>query len=153
MMSTNIIERAGSRDGLLRLAMRADAVISGLFGIAGLTGWMIEFAGTTRAFQYSMAAFFISYGAIVLALAALPSVRRTGIGVVVANLAYTVAAVVLVVADVVPLTPSGVVFTSTSGIYTLVFAALQYLGWRRIKRQGHLSWSCNAPAPRSRSQL
>ena len=72
-MSANVIERSGSRDGLLRLAMRADAVISGLFGVAGLTGWMVEFAGTTKTFQYSMAAFFIAYGAVVLPLAALQS--------------------------------------------------------------------------------
>lgn len=133
MLFANVIERTGSRDGLLRLAMRADALISGLFGIAGLTGWAVEFEGTTMAFKYGMAVFFTAYGATVLLLTALSSVRRSGISVVVANLLYTMVAVVSVLADVLPLTASGVIFTFASGVYTLVFAVLQYLGWRRAK--------------------
>jgi hypothetical protein len=52
--------------------------------------------------------------------------------VIIANLLYTVAAVVLVLVDVFPLTATGVVLTLASGVYTLVFAELQYQGWRRI---------------------
>jgi hypothetical protein len=54
-------------------------------------------------------------------------------GVVVANLLFTVAAVVLVLADVFPLTATGVVTTLASGVYTLLFAELQYRGRRRAK--------------------
>ena len=46
---------------------------------------------------------------------------------------YTVAAVVFVLADVFPLTTIGVVLTLATGVYTLVFAELQYQGVRRIK--------------------
>lgn len=133
-MYANTVDYLGGRDGLLRLAMRADAVISGIFGIAGLAGWMPEFSGATMAFEYGVDSFFVVYGVIVLGLAALPSVLRTGIGVVVANLLYTVAAVVLVVTHLVPLTASGRVFATASAVYTLAFAQLQYLGWRRVKR-------------------
>jgi len=35
-MSATTIDRTGTRDGLLRLAMRADAVISALVGLAGI---------------------------------------------------------------------------------------------------------------------
>ena len=124
-----------STDSLLRFAMRADAVLSGLAGIAGipLAGWLAEISGTTTAFEYSMSAFFIAYGVVVFALAALPSVRRTGMGVVIANLLYTVAAIVFVLADVFPLTTTGVVLTLATGVYTAVFAELQYQGWRRMK--------------------
>ena len=134
-MSATTLDRKGTRDGLLRLAMRADAAISGLVGVAGipLAGWLSETSGTPKAFEYGMSAFFIGYGAVVFWLAGRPSVRRAGMGVVVANLAYTVAAVVLVLADVFPLTPSGVTFTLVSGVYTLFFAELQYQGWRRAK--------------------
>ena len=124
-----------STDSLLRFAMRADAVLTGLAGVAALplAGWLPELSGTTRAFEYSMSAFFIVYGIAVLGLAALPSVRVPGIAVIIANLLYTVAAVVLVLSDWMPLTTTGVVLTLATGVYTLVFAELQYQGWRRVK--------------------
>jgi hypothetical protein len=123
-----------STDSLLRFAMRADAVITGLAGVAGipLAGWLSDLSGTTLAFEYSMSAFFIAYGIVVFGLAALPSVRVPGGAVAIGNLLYTVAAVVLVLADWMPLTTTGVVLTLASGVYTLVFAELQYQGWRRI---------------------
>lgn len=132
-MSATTIDRTATRDGLLRLTMRADAAISGLAGAAGipLAGLLSEQSGTTKAFEYGLAAFLIGYGVVVFGLAALPSVRRAGMGVIVANLLFTVAAVVLLLADVFPLTAVGVVTTLASGVYTLVFAELQYRGWRR----------------------
>jgi hypothetical protein len=124
-----------STDSFLRFAMRADAVLTGLAGIAGipLAGWLSEISGTTTTFEYSMSAFFIVYGLAVLGLAALPAVRVPGIAVIIANVVYAVAAVVLVVADVFPLTTIGVVLTLATGVYTLAFAELQYQGVRRIK--------------------
>ena len=134
-MSATTIDRTGTRDGLLRFAMRADAAISGLVGLAGmpLAGWLATVSGTTKAFEYGMGAFLIAYGVIVFGLATLPSVRRAGMAVIIANLAYTVAAVVLVLADVFPLTSTGVVLNLAAGVYTLVFAELQYQGWRRAR--------------------
>lgn len=132
-MSATTIDRTGTRDGLLRFAMRADAAISALVGLAGIpvAGWLADLSGTTKAFEYGMAAFLIAYGVVVFGLATLPSVRRAGMGVIFANVAYTVAAVVLVLADVFPLTSTGVVLNLAAGVYTLVFAELQYQGWRR----------------------
>ncbi|WAJ43688.1 hypothetical protein OK015_21230 [Mycobacterium sp. Aquia_216] len=134
-MSATTLDRKATRDGFLRLAMRADAAISGLVGLAGvpLAGYLAEVSGTTKEFEYGMAAFLIGYGVLVLWLAALPSVRRAGMAVVLGNLLYTVAAVVLVLADIFPLTATGVVVTLGSGIYTLFFAELQYQGWRRAR--------------------
>jgi hypothetical protein len=124
-----------STDSLLRFAMRADAILTGLAGVAALplAGWLSEVSGTTVAFEYSMSAFFIVYGIAVLGLAALPSVRVPGLAVIVANVLYTVASVVLVLSDWMPLTTTGVVLTLATGVYTLVFAELQYQGWRRVK--------------------
>jgi hypothetical protein len=123
-----------STDSLLRFAMRADAVLTGLAGLAAipLAGWMAEISGTTTAFEYSMSAFFIAYGLVVFGLAAVPSVKRPGIAVVIANVLYTVAAVVFVLTDWMPLTTTGVLLTLATGVYTLVFAELQYQGVRRI---------------------
>ena len=71
-MSATTLDRTGTRDGLLRLAMRADAAISALAGVTGvpLAGWLSEASGTTKAFEYGMAAFLISYGVVVFTLAA-----------------------------------------------------------------------------------
>jgi hypothetical protein len=123
-----------STDSLLRFAMRADAVLTGLAGLVAipLAGWMAEISGTTTAFEYSMSAFFIAYGLVVFGLAALPSVKSPGIAVVIANVLYTVAAVVFVLTDWMPLTTTGVLLTLATGVYTLVFAELQYQGVRRI---------------------
>ncbi|WP_206428507.1 hypothetical protein [Mycolicibacterium stellerae] len=125
-----------STDSLLRFAMRADAVLTGLAGVAGLplAGWLAEISGTSTAFEYSMSAFFIAYGVVVLALAQLPSVRRVGLMLAIGNLLFTVASVVFVLADVFPLTITGIVLTLATGVYTLVFAELQYQGVRRMKR-------------------
>lgn len=132
-MSATTIDRTGTRDGLLRLAMRADAAISGLVGLAGmpLAGWLADISGTTKAFEYGMGAFLIAYGVVVFGLATLPSVRRAGMAVIIANVAYTVAAIVLVLADVFPLTSTGVVLNLAAGVGTLVIAEVQYQGWRR----------------------
>ncbi|MEB4209635.1 hypothetical protein [Mycobacterium sp. 94-17] len=134
-MSATTIDRTGTRDGLLRFAMRADAAISALVGLAGIpvAGWLADISGTTKAFEYGMGAFLIAYGVVVFGLAALPSVRRAGMAVIVGNVAYTVAAVVLVLANIFPLTPTGVVLNLAAGVYTLVFAELQYRGWRRAR--------------------
>jgi hypothetical protein len=125
-----------SSDSLLRFALRADAIASGLMGIAGiaLAPWIAETSGTTKPFEYAMGALFIAFAVGVLALAARPSVKRTGIVIAAGNVFYTVASVVFVFADVFPLTTVGVVATLAVGVYTLVMAELQYQGVRRIKR-------------------
>jgi len=134
-MTAVTVHRTGTRDGFLRLALRADATASGLMGIAGIpfAGWLAETSGTTTAIEYSMSAFFIAFAVGVFALAARPSVTTAGIVIAAGNLLYTVASVVLVLADVFPLTTTGVVLTLSGGVYTLVMAELQYQGWRRAK--------------------
>ncbi|MGE2715087.1 hypothetical protein ACQI4L_13590 [Mycolicibacterium litorale] len=123
-----------TRDRLLRLAMRADAVLTGLAGLAALplAGMLAELSGTTTAIEYSLAAFFIGYGVVVFGLSMLPSVRTAGLAVIAANLLYTVAAILVVVTDVWSMTGTGIALTLATGVYTAVFAELQYVGWRRL---------------------
>lgn len=124
-----------STDAFLRFALRADATCSGLMGLAGipLAGWIAEISGTPIAFEYTVSAFFIAFAVGVFVLAARPSVRQAGIVIAVGNVLYAVAAVVMVLAGVFPLTTTGVVLTLATGVYTLVMAELQYQGVRRIK--------------------
>jgi hypothetical protein len=121
-----------STDSLLRFAMRADATFTGLMGLvaAFFADPLSSVTGLSSGQEYSMGAFFVLYGMAVFSLAALPNPRRVGIGVVVANIVYTLAAVVA--AQAVPMTTTGVAATLASGVYTAVFAGLQYLGVRRI---------------------
>lgn len=129
------ITAPATKDAFLRFAMRLDAVLTGLVGIVGLAvaPWLAELSGTTPAIEYSMAAFFVVYGAVVFGLSRLASVRGAGIGVMVANVVYTAAAIAVVLAGVVPLTTMGVALTLGSGVYTLVMADLQYVGVRRMR--------------------
>jgi hypothetical protein len=121
-----------STDSLLRFAMRADATFTGLMGLvaAFFADPLSSVTGLSSGQEYSMGAFFVLYGLAVFSLAALPNPRRVGIGVVVANIVYTLAAVVA--AQALPMTTTGVAATLASGVYTAVFAGLQYLGVRRI---------------------
>jgi glucose uptake protein GlcU len=124
-----------TRDGFLRFAMRLDAVITAVMGIAGLAlaPRIAELSGTTPAFEYAMGAFFVAYGVAVYGLSRMRHVRVPGIAVVIGNVVYAVAAVGMVLAGVFPLTTTGVVATLASGVYTLVMADLQYVGLRRMR--------------------
>jgi len=123
-----------STDALLRFAMRADATLTGLAGvaIAAAANPLSSLSGLTPAQEYSVGAAFVLYGVVVFSIAALPSLRRVGIGVVVANVVCTMAAVAIIVAGVLPLTETGAVLTLAAGVYTALFALLQYLGVRRL---------------------
>ncbi|OBH19609.1 hypothetical protein EHH44_20980 [Mycolicibacter terrae] len=124
-----------STDSLLRFALRADAAVTGVIGLAGLFAArpMAALTGLTPAHEYALAAFCVLYGAVVYVLAALPEVRRAGIGVIAANLACTVAAVAVLEAGVLPLTGVGVAAMLASAAYTASFAVAQYRGLRRLR--------------------
>ena len=129
-MSAKTIERTDGRDELLRLAMYADATISAVAGIAGLAGGALKFDGAPTVLVHGMASFFIAYGAVVFGLAALPTVRRSGMCVIVFNVLYTLAAATAVFGHVFAFTASGMANVSASTMYTFFIAALQYAGWR-----------------------
>jgi hypothetical protein len=124
-----------AKDSLLRFAMRLDAVVTGIGGVAGLAiaPWLAERSGTTPAFEYSMGALFIAYGVAAYGLSLRKHVRIPGVVLVVGNLVYTFGAIAVVLAGVWPLTTTGIVLTLGSGVFTLVMADLQYLGLRRMR--------------------
>jgi hypothetical protein len=125
---------ADSTDSLLRFAMRLDATLTGLAGlmIAAAADPISSMTGLSSISEYGLGAFFVLYGLVVFTLAAVPDLRRAGIGVVIANVIFTVAAVVVVAADALPLTETGVAATLASGVYTALIGYLQYLGVRRL---------------------
>jgi hypothetical protein len=117
-------------DSLLRLAMRADAVLSGLSGLALLVA-AGPLSGLTG---YSTSVEFVVFAVVVFWAAGQERVRPAGAALAVGNVLFTVAAVIVVLARPVDLTTAGVVITLATGVYTLVMADLQYLGVRRIKQ-------------------
>lgn len=123
-----------STDSLLRFALRADAAITGVIGLAGVFAArpMAALTGLTPVHEYALAAFCVLYGAVVYVLSALPDVRRAGVGVLVANVVCTVAAVAVVEAGVLSLTGFGVAAMLASAAYTAFFALAQYRGLRRL---------------------
>jgi hypothetical protein len=135
MMTAVTAQTTTAKDSFLRFAIRLDAVLSGLMGVVGIpfAPRMAELSGTTTAFEYSIGAFFIAYGVAVYGLSRKQRVRRLGLILVIGNLVYTALAVAFVLADVMPLTTTGVVLTLGSGAFTLVMAELQYQGLRRAR--------------------
>lgn len=126
---------ATTRDSFLRLALRIDAIGSGLAGVAGLAfaSQIAHLSGTTTSFEYTLGALFVAYSAALLVLSRRPSVRQLGRVCAIGNLVFTAAAVIAVLAGVFPLTTAGIVGFIGSGVFTLVMADLQYLGLRRLK--------------------
>lgn len=124
-----------STDSLLRFAMRADATFTGLVGliVAAAADPVSSLTGLTSLQEYGLGTGFVLSGFVVFVLAALPNLRRVGIGVVVANVVCTFAAVAVIAAGALPLTALGVAATLTTAAYTAVFGYLQYLGVRRLK--------------------
>ncbi len=123
-----------STDSLLRFALRADAVLTGVVGLAGVIAArpMAALTGLTPAHEYAAAAFCVLYGAVVYFLSALSDLRRAGIGVIAANVVCTVAAIAVVETGVLPLTGIGVAALLFSAAYTGFFALAQYRGLRRL---------------------
>ncbi len=123
-----------SNDALLRFAMRLDATLTGAFGlvVAAFAGPLSELTGLSSTVEYILGAAFVLYGVVVHLLAGVPNVRTAGIAVAVANIVCTVAAVLVVVEGIAPLTGVGVAVTLATGLYTAVFAGLQYFGVRRL---------------------
>ncbi|OBF57103.1 hypothetical protein A5787_25805 [Mycobacterium sp. 852002-50816_SCH5313054-b] len=121
-----------STDSLLRFAMRADATLTGLCGlaVAFFADEISSLTGLTSGQEYALGAFFVLAGLAVFTLAAAPNLRRVGIGIVAANIVFTLAAILA--AEALPMTATGVAATLATGVYTAAFAALQYLGVRRL---------------------
>ncbi|MCX2933782.1 hypothetical protein ORI20_26270 [Mycobacterium sp. CVI_P3] len=123
-----------STDSLLRFAMRLDATVTGVLGlaIAATADPLARLTGLTAAQGYILGAAFVLGGLVVYTLAATPDLRRVGIAVAMFNAAGTIGLLAVTVAGVLPLTAFGVGAALATGLYAATFAVLQYLGVRRL---------------------
>jgi hypothetical protein len=123
-----------STDSLLRFAMRLDATLSGAVGlfIALLADSLSAMTGLSSITEFSGGALLVLGGLAVYALAAVPNLRRAGVGLIVGNVVLTVATLIVVAAGVLPLTAIGVAATLATGGWFALMGYLQYLGVRRL---------------------
>jgi hypothetical protein len=123
-----------STDSLLRFAMRLDATLSGLVGlfIALMADSLSALTGLSSVAEFSGGALLVLGGLAVYGLAAAPNLHRVGVGLIVANVVLTVAALVVVAVGALPLTEAGVAATLATGGYFALMGYLQYLGVRRL---------------------
>jgi hypothetical protein len=126
---------SSSRDALLRFAMRADATLTALCGliVAAAADPLSRMTGLTPAQEWIAGAGFVAYGAIVYALAAVNDLRVAAAAVITGNYLFSAFAVLAVVAGWFALTGFGVAVILATGVVTLLFADLQYLGVRRLR--------------------
>jgi len=125
---------ARTSDSLLRLALRADGICSVAAGatIIATAVPLSAVTGIPRPVEYGVGVGFLLYGMALLVLARRPRIRGAGVGVAIANTLGTAIALVVATTAVPPLTAAGVAGVLAIGLYTAVFAAVQYLGVRRL---------------------
>jgi len=123
-----------SSDSLLRFAMRADATVCAGLGLllAMAADPLSRLSGLSATAEWLAGAALVVYGVALYVMAAVPFVRRIGIGIVVANVVFAMAVVAVVAAGVLPLTGMGVAMMLAIVAATLGLAYLQYLGVRRL---------------------
>ncbi len=121
-------------DGLLRFALRVDATGCGGLGlfIAMAADPLARLSGLSATTEWIVGAALVGYGALLYASARVPDVRRVGVAVLAANVGFTTAAAVVLVAGWLPLTGPGVAATLAFTAVTLAIAVVQYLGVRRM---------------------
>jgi hypothetical protein len=124
----------GSTDSLLRFALRADATLCAGLGllIAMAADPLSRLSGLTATSEWIGGAALVAYGAALFMLAGLPDVRRVGLGVLAANIAFAILVTVVLIAGWLPLTEFGVVATIAFTVATVAFAYAQFLGVRRL---------------------
>lgn len=133
---TAIVTRplSDSTDSLLRFALRADATVCAAFGllVAMVADTLSRTVGLSAAAEWIGGALLVGYGAVLYVLAAVPDVRRVGVGVLIGNVGFAAAVVVVLIAGRLPLTATGVALTISFTVATVALAVLQYLGLRRL---------------------
>ena len=125
---------SSSSDSLLRFAMRVDATSCAGVGllVAMAADPLSRWSGLSAVSEWIGGTALVGYGVALYVLAAVPRVRRVGVGIVVANVVGALAGLVVLAAGVLPLTGAGVALTLATVAATLGMSWLQYLGVRRL---------------------
>jgi hypothetical protein len=134
MTSISTRRLSASSDSLLRFAMRADATLcaaAGLF-IAMAADPLSRLSGLSSTAEWIGGAGLVAYGALLYVSAAAPDLRRIGLGIVIGNVVFAAAVLVVVAAGWLPLTGIGEAAAIATAVGSLGFAYAQYRGVRRL---------------------
>ncbi|MGW6651322.1 hypothetical protein AMK23_31625 [Streptomyces sp. CB02130] len=127
--------RATGTDAFARLALKLDAVATGLNGIAylALATVLDSFFGVPTTAQYPVGAFLLLYAVGVLAIGTRKEISRAGLmAVIVANLLWVVLSLVVVVSGALSPTGVGAVWIVLQSLTVGSFAVLQCIGLKRM---------------------
>ena len=121
-----------ARADLLRLVLVADAAVTGANAFAYLAGAVVldSVLGVPTALLLVLGAFLAVYSGLVLRLAIRPA-RAGVLAVVVANLVWAAASLLVLALDTFTPEPAGQVWIALQAVVVAGFAALQYIGLRR----------------------
>ena len=123
--------------GLLRLAFKLDAVASGALGALSLIAGTVldDLLGIPLALLVPIGLFLMAYAAFVWVVGTRRRISPTAAwAVVAANLLWVAGSVVFVLAGWSPMTALGIAFVLAQAAAVLLFADLQVLGLRRVRR-------------------
>ncbi|MFG3436927.1 hypothetical protein ACGF0J_06755 [Nonomuraea sp. NPDC047897] len=124
------------RTKFLRLALAADAVVTGVNGLAYLAaaGLLSDLLGPGTGLLRGVGVFLLGYGLAVGFLASRPVISAAGTKAVIAlNVVWAVASVAVVVTGAAAFTTVGAVWAILQALVVLVFAELQVMGLRRAR--------------------
>jgi hypothetical protein len=126
-------------DGLLRVALKLDAVVTGANGLAYLAfaDLLDGPLGLPVELLRPVGAFLLVFAGLVWLVASRPAVSRPAVlAVIDANALWAVASVVLVATDAFTPTTGGAVWMVLQALVVGAFAALQAMGLRREPARG-----------------
>src|SRR5262245_51812969 len=118
----------GARGGLLRLAVRLDAWVSGVFGVVLLVGAsaLYDLLGTPSMFLLAVGGVCVLYAGALWVLQSRPPVSAgAGLVVVATNAAWVAASVLLVLFGWLPLTQLGAALVLLQAVAVATLADLQ----------------------------
>ncbi|MGW7482299.1 hypothetical protein ACWGH8_27335 [Nonomuraea muscovyensis] len=124
------------RTKFLRLALAADAVVTGVNGLAYLAGadLLSDLLGPGAGLLRGIGAFLLVYGLGVGFLASRAAISAAGTRTVIAlNAAWAVGSVAAVVTGAAGFTVAGAVWAILQALVVAVFAELQVMGLRRTR--------------------
>jgi hypothetical protein len=123
-----------ARTDLLRLALVADAAVTGANAVAYLAGAFVldSVLGVPAELLLALGAFLAVYSGFVLRLATRPSIPRRGVMVVIdANVAWAAASLLVLGLDTFTPDAAGQIWIALQAVVVAGFAALQWIGLRR----------------------
>ncbi|MFI7105389.1 hypothetical protein ACIBK9_03685 [Nonomuraea sp. NPDC050227] len=125
------------RTKFLRLALVADAVVTGLNGLVYLTlaGPVSDLLGPGAGLLREIGVFLLVYGAAVGLVAARPAISQNAVRAVIAlNIVWTLGSVAAVVTGAVGFSTLGAAWAIAQALAVGLFAELQITGLRKARR-------------------